>query len=295
MGKKMITENSCFYIFAKCPDGGFEAHALEDWYTFTAHKAYKTLNIEEAEEEYKRRHKILNKYLIMANKRKNEGEEDDEGEVGVTQKGGTKSFSFSSTVKQPGSKAGAKSDDENSDGGGAGGKGKKKKSYKSSNLSDDDEDEDTIVAKPGKKEKKKKPKTAAKNSDDEEEIKTKEDSDDGDAEGLEKDYSSTGESDMESDLEKEEKYEEKGIDEEEPIKALDKSDDESESEEDEGLTEEGKEYRKLMSKDGENKKKEEENDEFSEFFRTGKTTFKKDPDGRSDPELAFRACSVRLI
>ena len=268
MGKKMITENSCFYIFAKCPDGGFEAHPLEDWYTFTAHKAYKTLNIEEAEEEYKRRHKILNKYLIMANKRKNEGEEDEEGEAGVTLKGGTKTFSFSTTTKP--AKSGVKSDDEE-------GEGKKKKNYKSSNLSDDDEDEETTVAKTTKKAKKKV--KAAKNSDDEEEVKTKEDSDDGDAEGLEKDYSSTGESDTESDLEKEEKYEEKGIDEEEPIKALDKSDDESESEEDEGLTEEGKEYRKLISKDG--KEKEEENDEFSEFFRTGKTTFKKDPDGKS--------------
>ena len=127
MGKKMITENSCFYVFSKCPDGGFEAHPLEDWYTFTAHKAYKTLNIEEAEEEYKRRHKTLNKYLIMVNKRKNEGEEDEEGEgeAGVTLKGGAKTFSFSTTSK-PG-KAGVKSDDEDSDGG----KSKKKKNYKS--------------------------------------------------------------------------------------------------------------------------------------------------------------------
>ena len=87
----------------------------------------------------------------------------------------------------------------------------------------------------------------------------------GDKDGLEKDYSSTGESssDSEPDTSKfEEKYKEKGIDEEEAIKALDKSESESESD-DEGLTEEGKEYRKLMTKGDRDK----DNDEFDELLK----------------------------
>ncbi len=70
-------------MFIKCADGGFEAHPLEDWYSFAPHKTYKTLNIEEAEEEFKRRHKIINKHLIMVNKRKNDendfDDDDDDG------------------------------------------------------------------------------------------------------------------------------------------------------------------------------------------------------------------------
>lgn len=82
IGKKSISENSCYFVFIKCADGGFEAHPLEDWYSFAPHKTYKTLDIDEAEEEFKRRHKTLNKYLIMVNKRKaDEGDEDEEEEA----------------------------------------------------------------------------------------------------------------------------------------------------------------------------------------------------------------------
>lgn len=71
-------ENSSYFVFIKCADGGFEAHPIDDWYTFAPINTYKTLNVEEAEEEYKRRHKVLNKYIIMANRRKAEGGDDDE-------------------------------------------------------------------------------------------------------------------------------------------------------------------------------------------------------------------------
>ena len=66
-------------MFIKCADGGFEASPLEDWYSFAPHKTYKTLNHDEAEEQFKIRHKTLNKYYIMANKRtRDQGQEDDE-------------------------------------------------------------------------------------------------------------------------------------------------------------------------------------------------------------------------
>src|SRR5579883_3079565 len=77
IGKKNIVENSCYFVFIKCADGGFEAHPVEDWYSFAPINTYKTLNFEEAEEEFKRRHKVLNKYLIMANKRKLEADDED--------------------------------------------------------------------------------------------------------------------------------------------------------------------------------------------------------------------------
>ena len=85
-----MSENSSYFVFIKCADGGFEAHPLEDWYSFAPHKTYKTLNFEEAEEEYKRRHKILNKYVIMANKRKTQDgghDDDDDDEQDAKKKG----------------------------------------------------------------------------------------------------------------------------------------------------------------------------------------------------------------
>ncbi len=43
IGKKSVSENSSYFVFIKCADGGFEAHPLEDWYSFAPHKTYKTL------------------------------------------------------------------------------------------------------------------------------------------------------------------------------------------------------------------------------------------------------------
>ena len=61
--KRSITDNSSYFVFINNAEiGGFEAHPLEDWYAFTPYRTYKTLTIEEAEEEFSKRHKILNKY-----------------------------------------------------------------------------------------------------------------------------------------------------------------------------------------------------------------------------------------
>ncbi|CAF0713631.1 unnamed protein product [Brachionus calyciflorus] len=247
IGKKSISENSCYFVFIKC-DGGFEAHPLEDWYSFAPHKTYKTLDIDEAEEEFKRRHKILNKHLIMAYKRKADGEGEGEEEEEAEE------------VKAKG-KA----------------KGKEvKKGAKSFNLSDDEDD--FVKRKVNAKRKPKK-----RGDDDDDGPKDMEDSDDGDHEGREKDYSDTGSENEEPEPDTakyDEKYEEKGIDEEEAIRVMEKSSDEEEEEEDEDLTEEGKEYKKLMSK------KDEDEDEFDEFVKTGKIS-KEDQEETKDSSSSF--------
>lgn len=242
IGKKSVSENSSYFVFIKCADGGFEASPLEDWYSFAPHKTYKSLNYDEAEEQFKIRHKTLNKYYIMANKRKNEGQEDDEEEEKGPSRGALSTFGLSSKASKDSWVSDGEDDNKK--------RGKKKSDYKSSNLSDDDEEEELNAKAKGKK----------KNDSDTEQV-GKEDSDDGDQEGIEMDYSSS-DSEFSEPEKAEEKYQEIGIDEEEAIKAQNKSDDsESEEDEDAGLTEAGKEYRKLMKKDD-----EKDSDEFDDIF-----------------------------
>lgn len=258
IGKKSVSENSSYFVFIKCADGGFEACPLEDWYSFAPHKTYKTLNHDEAEEQFKIRHKTLNKYYIMVNKRKTDGNEEEEEEdqkgSGLS-KSGISSFGMNSKSSKDSWVSDGEDDTKRS---------KKKSDYKSSNLSDDDDEEEENFDSRAKNSKKKK------ESDDE--MIAKEDSDDGDREGIEMDYSSS-DSEQSEPEKLEEKYQQIGIDEEEAIKVQNKSD-ESESEEDEdaGLTEAGKEYRKLIKK-GDDK----DSDEFDEIFK-GKS---KDDDDSS--------------
>jgi hypothetical protein len=233
--KRSVSDNSSYFVFINNAEiGGFEAHALEDWYTFTPYRTYKTLTIEEAEEEFSKRHTILNKYSIMANRRKAAAGKEDEGED--TGKGAGEK-----TKKKSGAGAGAKkiSDlnewiEESND--------------EAENLSDDDERPEAKSDE--EKEKKSARGKAARNDGDEEnEMKVNEESDDGDHEGDEVDYSDSGEDlSADSDFEQtknEEKYEAKGIDEEAGMKAMEEEEDEDD--EDKELTEEGKEYKKLIS------------------------------------------------
>jgi transcription initiation factor TFIIF subunit alpha len=290
IGKKNTIENSCYFVFIKCADGGFEAHPIEDWYSFAPFNTYKTLNEEEAEEEFKRRHKTINKYMIMVNKRKTDGADDDDDEDGPATGAGKKGAAGGKAGAGGGSTAGTSSMrtvDSDDDARGRKTAGNKaKSSYNLSDEEDDDDDTDRAGQKGAKSSGKagpggrggragKKPvpkpkksrKTKNPDDDDDDEIKGREDSDDGDGDGVEIDYSSTDSDMSEEEEEKnEEKYEVKGVDEEEAIKALDKSTDE-ETDDDEGLTEQGKEYRKLMSKTNEDT---EDNEEFDDFFKTGK-------------------------
>lgn len=49
-----ITDNSSYYLFTHGDDGVINAHKLEEWYNFQPVQRYKTLTVEEAEEEFGR-------------------------------------------------------------------------------------------------------------------------------------------------------------------------------------------------------------------------------------------------
>lgn len=75
-----INENSSYYILTQCEDGAFEAVPVDTWFNFTADIKYKTLTVDEAEEEYNRREKIVNYFSVMVKKRLQDNKEEDEGE-----------------------------------------------------------------------------------------------------------------------------------------------------------------------------------------------------------------------
>ncbi|XP_014681393.1 PREDICTED: general transcription factor IIF subunit 1-like isoform X2 [Priapulus caudatus] len=95
-----VTENSKYFVFTQAQDGAFEAYSIDAWYNFTPVARYKTLNDEEAEEEFGRRNKVLNHFSIMVRKRlKAEGEEVEE----VDAEPKTKEQKSSSSSKSGGS------------------------------------------------------------------------------------------------------------------------------------------------------------------------------------------------
>ena len=49
-----ISDNTSYFIFTQCADGAFEAFPVEHWYNFNPVIKYKYLNVEEAEEEFKK-------------------------------------------------------------------------------------------------------------------------------------------------------------------------------------------------------------------------------------------------
>ena len=163
----------------------------------------------------------------MANRRKTDLADDEENE-GTSSKEMGSLFNFGSKSSKDAWVSDGEDDNK---------KKKKKTNYKSSNLSDDEEDDQKDDNNDEgdleeKSKSKKKPPRKRKDLGSDDEIRAKEDSDDGDHEGIEKDYSSSDSSlGSEPETSKfEEKDQQKGIDEEEAIKAQNISD-ESESEE----------------------------------------------------------------
>ncbi|XP_070535833.1 general transcription factor IIF subunit 1-like [Ptychodera flava] len=191
-----ITENTSYFIFTQGPDGAFEAHPLDSWYKFSPMINYKTLNAEEAEEEFGRRDKVLNYFSIMVKKRLKD-EEGEEGEEAVKE---TKKKSQSLTILENDEYQGFMSDDDDDD--------------------DSDEEKPKKPKKKGGKSKKKK-----KDSDDEEAI---EESDEGDFDGREFDYLSEMSSDEDDKDINSKRHEMKGLDQE--ISGEDESEEEEEEE-----------------------------------------------------------------
>ncbi|XP_022087225.1 general transcription factor IIF subunit 1-like isoform X2 [Acanthaster planci] len=208
-GKKegLVSENSSYFIFKQQADGSFEAHPVDSWYSFTSVATHKTLNAEEAEEEFGRRDRTFNYFSLMVKKRLKEsvGEElskEEEEEMKAKAKGTKKTADLRITE-----------DDDYQD-------------LMTSEESDgfmSEEDDETAKSKAKRKgqPKSKKAKKKKQDSDDEAE----EESDEGDFEGRELDYISEDSSDEE---EEQKKIDIKGLDEE-----LQKIEDEEEEEEEE--------------------------------------------------------------
>ncbi|CAD5209925.1 unnamed protein product [Bursaphelenchus okinawaensis] len=58
-------EHSDYWIFSKSGDS-FQAHKVDDWYRFMPTARHKTLDIDQAEEQFQLRNKVLNQFALKA-------------------------------------------------------------------------------------------------------------------------------------------------------------------------------------------------------------------------------------
>ncbi|XP_072172889.1 general transcription factor IIF subunit 1-like isoform X2 [Diadema setosum] len=75
-----VNENSSYFILVQLADGTFEAYPVDSWYNFTTMQTYRTLNAEEAEEEYGRRDKTVNYFSLMVQKKLRDLKDEEEKE-----------------------------------------------------------------------------------------------------------------------------------------------------------------------------------------------------------------------
>lgn len=237
-----VGANAAFYVFTHAPDGAIEAYPLNEWYNFQPIQRYKALSAEEAEQEFGRRNKVLNYFNLMCRKRLKADEEDgvDPEEANLKIPGAAKK---GKELKISDMDEWIDSDDD-SDSDESDGEGKTKKK-------EEENDEDAKNKKKNKKnqaEKKKK-----KDTDDE----AFEESDDGDEEGRELDYISDS-SDQESDPESKANKEMKSVAEEDALRKLLTSDEDSDDEkksDDESNKDDEKTKKESKEKDAKDKKK----------------------------------------
>ncbi|KAK3918818.1 General transcription factor IIF subunit 1 [Frankliniella fusca] len=248
-----VSENAGYYVFMKGDDGIIEAYPLQEWYNFQPIQRYKALSAEEAEEEFGRRHKQQNFFSLMMRKRLRPEEDvelDDPDEAKAKRKGGggkkSKELKISDMEEWMDS-----DDDSDSD---------------EDEEKDDDKEEKAEKKKKGKKEAEAKKKKKKKDSDDE----AFEESDDGDEEGREVDYISDSSVSV-SDHDEKAKDEMKGVAEEDALRKLLTSDEDSEEEE----KKEGEE-----NSDAEDKKEAEEGKK--DPADTKKTSSEKDKTDGTD-------------
>lgn len=207
-----ITANTTYYVFTHGNDGVVSAYPISEWYNFTPIMRYKTLDVDEAEEKFAQRGKILNKWSVMVNKKVKTGGEEGEAEE---------------QEEQIGKK-------------GKGGGGKK--DFKVSDMDDWDEDDDAFASSDDDDEKKKKDESEDEDGNKKRSKDTKkkgkkkkdsdneafEDSDDGDDEGREVDYMSDESSDSEDEMLEEHNI--KGVDQDEGLSKMLDSDSSSDEE-----------------------------------------------------------------
>ncbi|KAF8363997.1 gtf-2F1, partial [Pristionchus pacificus] len=208
-----------YWLFLKNGEE-FHAYKVDDWHGFVPAITHKTLDIDEAEEEFTKRNRVMNQFALRAQilDKMKQKEADEEEE----QKKGRKSGLM---IKDEHSSSGSEGDDEKDEDG----EEKKKKKVKKG-------------AKPRKDKRVK-----VENSD---EV-AKYESEDGEDEGREYDYMSDSGSDSDRDIPMEDKVEKAlvGVAEEEGLKKLMESDDSSEDDEDDP------EKKLLNRKDDDDKKR----------------------------------------
>ncbi|XP_055676810.1 general transcription factor IIF subunit 1 [Lutzomyia longipalpis] len=235
-----VGENAAFYVFTHAPDKAIEAYPLHEWYNFQPIQRYKALSAEEAEQEFGRRKKVMNFFSLMLRKRlkgDDDAEEDPEEKKANRKKG--KDLKISDMDEWIESSDESDSDDDDDE--------KKEK--------EEDSDKEKNAKKKGKKEEMEKKKKKKKDVDDE----AFEESDDGDEEGRELDYISDS-SDSDSDHEGKIDKDMKGVAEEDALRKLLTSDEESENEEKKSGEESDKEEdekkpKEKSGKDGKDSKK----------------------------------------
>lgn len=67
-----VGENASYFIFYKptnSTDDTYEVSSIDEWYNVSATQRYKTLTAEEAEQQFEQRHRTLNYFSVMHNKK----------------------------------------------------------------------------------------------------------------------------------------------------------------------------------------------------------------------------------
>lgn len=221
-----MTDNTSYYVFFQAHDGAFEAFPVSEWYKFSPIPKFKALTAEEAEEQFLKRDKILNFFTVMDTKKKNEfNDSAEDGQFGFKSRRTKKDFKTSDMDDW--GDFGGMSDGSGQDSGDDNGKGKKK----------------------GKK----------RDSDDND-SEAKEESDEGDFDQREVDYmSDESSSDDEAEVERLNK-ELQGVEDEDALRQLVLSDEESEEEENKSNAKDNKETPEQLKQQANDKKSIETTD-----------------------------------
>lgn len=263
-----VSENAAYYVFTHAADSAIDAYPLQEWYNFQPIQRYKALSAEEAEQEFGRRNKVINYFSLMFRKRMRGDDAADEADDPDDKK--TKGTKAKKELKISDMDEWIDSDDDSSN----------------SEAAEKDNDSDSGTK---KKPNKKGPVKKKKKVDDE----AFEESDDGDEEGRERDYISDS-SDSETDHEAKANKELKGVAEEDALRKLLTSDEDSEeeqeqkeaSEPEDEPTREGEERASKLTKKKAAKpdEKKESSSEFSSDSDTDAEGASKKPKKRKEPD-----------
>lgn len=274
-----VGENAAFYVFTHAPDGAIEAYPLNEWYNFQPIQRYKALSAEEAEHEFSRRKQVQNYFSLMLRKRlkgdDDDGEDPEEAKLKLSSGKKNKELKISDMDEWIDS-------DDDSETSGDEDEGKSKRKDDEGDSEDD------------KKKKKAKKALADKKKNRDVDDEAFEESDDGDEEGREMDYISDS-SEQESDPEAKVNKQMTSVAEEDALRNLLTSDEESEeekkSEEESGNEEKAKEAKEKESKDKKKKKlskkvKSDKKESLSDF-----SSDSSDSEGESKPPAKAKKIS----